>query len=108
MMELTKGGFSMKGSFDELQWERNSKKLKKDSKNTAALASSAEIPDKLLLTVKGTDGRFYTQDIYTKVLEQTGKEKITSNLYQRVHDELDYATFEINEKTGDIDWGFEL
>ena len=98
----------MKGSFYELNWERNSKKLKKDSKNTAALTSSAEIPDKLLLTVKGTDRRFYTQDIYTKVLEQTGKEKITSSLYEKVHGAVDYATFTIDETTGDIDWGFEL
>ena len=97
----------MKGSFYELNWERNSKKLKKDSKNTAALTSSAEIPDKLLLTVKGTDRRFYNQAISTKVIEQTGKEKITSSLYEKVHDELDYATLTIDKTTSDINWGFE-
>lgn len=97
----------MKGSFYDLNWEK-SRRLKKGVKDEEALPSGAETPDKVLLTVKGRDGQFYTQDIYAKILEQTGREKITNSLYNKVHDELDYADFVIDEKTGEIDWGFSL
>lgn len=97
----------MKGSFYDLSWEK-SRRPKKGVKDEGVLKDSAETPDKVLLTVKGQNGEFYTQDIYAKILEQTGREKITNGLYNKVHDELDYATFVIDEKTGEIDWGFIL
>ena len=97
----------MKGSFYDLSWEK-SRRLKKGVKDEGVLKDSAETPDKVLLTVKGQNGKFYTQDIYAKILEQTGREKITNSLYNKVQDELDYVTFVIDEKTGEIDWGFTL
>lgn len=103
-MELTKGGFIMSGDFYDLQWEKNSKRSKKGCEVSVDKAE----PDRLLLTVKGRDGKYYTQDIYSKVLEQTGRTSITKGLCNKVQDELDYATFKIDEKTGDIDWGFTL
>lgn len=94
----------MSGDFYDLQWEKNSKRPKKGRE----VSVNENEPDKLLLTVKGNDGNYYTQDIYSKVLEQTGRTSMTKGLYDKVQDELDYATFKIDEKTGDIDWGFTL
>lgn len=93
----------MSGDFYDLQWKKNSKRSKKGE----VIVEETE-PDKLLLTVKGSNGKLYTQDIIEKVLEQTGRTSMTKGLVDKVQDELDYATFNIDEKTGEIDWGFTL
>lgn len=94
----------MSGDFYDLRWQKNSSKSSKKGE----VSVEEPQPDQLLLTVKGQNGKLYTQDIFLKVLEQTGRTSMTKGLVNKVQDELDYATFNIDEKTGEIDWGFTL
>ena len=55
-------------------------------------------PPKMFLYVKGIDGKYYKNEVHKRVLTDTNRKRMNENLYLRLYDKFQGATFDVDEK----------
>ena len=52
-------------------------------------------PARLYLTVKGDDGKYYRNEIYSRVMNATNRKRMSDKLYDTIYSQLEKADFSV-------------